>query len=251
MAKHFQVDTGGTLTTSLVSYYKLDSDSIDFWGSNNGTDTAMSYQSAGKVGNGATFNGSTSLVNFGNVLDAGSGPWSVALWLKTSTTGVSQHLIGKTFNDISPSWDVKINASNLISADISDAVDFDIVTSGTTTVTDGLWHLVIFTWVAGGAMHIYIDNVQADTGSSASSRNTTNTKNAKMGIDDAASPHFPYTGMLDEVGIWTKVLSAQEMTDLWNGGSGQTMVSGGGLFVATNPMSGMGCGGRFFANPLG
>lgn len=43
------------LDTNLVSYYKLDSNSNDSVGSNNGTDTSVSYV-AGKIGNAGSYN---------------------------------------------------------------------------------------------------------------------------------------------------------------------------------------------------
>lgn len=49
------------LTDNLISYYKLDSNSNDSVGTNNGTDTSVSYV-AGKIGNAASFNGSTSTI---------------------------------------------------------------------------------------------------------------------------------------------------------------------------------------------
>ncbi len=46
MAKQFQYDPTGTLTTGLVSYYKMEGNSNDFWGTNNGTDTSVTYGTA-------------------------------------------------------------------------------------------------------------------------------------------------------------------------------------------------------------
>jgi len=50
------VTTATTLVyqDSLVSYYKMENNSLDSWGSNNGTDTSVSYVS-GKISNAASF----------------------------------------------------------------------------------------------------------------------------------------------------------------------------------------------------
>ena len=42
---NFQVNTlsGGSLTTGLVSYWNMQGNSNDYYGSNNGTDTSVSY----------------------------------------------------------------------------------------------------------------------------------------------------------------------------------------------------------------
>jgi hypothetical protein len=48
--------------SGLVSYYKLESSSTDYYGTNNGVDTAVTY-GVGKIGNGAIFNGTTSNIS--------------------------------------------------------------------------------------------------------------------------------------------------------------------------------------------
>ena len=50
---------------NLVSYWKLDGNSNDSKGSNNGTDTGMSY-SAGLFDSAGVFNGSSSNINIAN-----------------------------------------------------------------------------------------------------------------------------------------------------------------------------------------
>ena len=50
MAKHFQVDSGGTLLTNLISYYKLD-DVNDYYASNNLTNNNTVTFVTGKIDN--------------------------------------------------------------------------------------------------------------------------------------------------------------------------------------------------------
>src|SRR5918911_70792 len=92
MAKHFQVDTGATLTTSLVSYWKLDGNSSDFYGSNSGSDTNMSY-TTGKVGNAASFNGSSSVIT---VSDNASLNFTTAISFATWVKKGASNLFGFT-----------------------------------------------------------------------------------------------------------------------------------------------------------
>ena len=53
-AKSFQVDTGGTLTTGLISYYQLE-DRLDFYSTNDLTNNGSTAFVAGKVNNAADF----------------------------------------------------------------------------------------------------------------------------------------------------------------------------------------------------
>src|SRR3990167_7184819 len=83
MAKVFQVDTGGTLTTNLTNYFKLEDES-DFWDTNTLTNgNSVTFTSA-KVNNGANF-GSTNTNKYlhnGDANDIGGGNNSISLWVK-------------------------------------------------------------------------------------------------------------------------------------------------------------------------
>ena len=94
MAIAFQVDTAGTLMTSLLAYYQLNSNSNDYLGAKNGTDTSVSY-GAGKVNNAATYNGSTSKSDLGNNFNfERTDSFSVAFWIKFTETN-NKFFIGK------------------------------------------------------------------------------------------------------------------------------------------------------------
>ena len=55
------------LRDNIVAYYKLDGNSNDSVGTNNGTDTAITYSVAnGKINQGAGYNGSTSKITISN-----------------------------------------------------------------------------------------------------------------------------------------------------------------------------------------
>lgn len=74
------------ISTGLVSYYKLDSNSNDSFGSNNGTDTSVSYVS-GKVSNAASFNGTSSKTIVGNPANLQLTNVSISTWIKSSGAG--------------------------------------------------------------------------------------------------------------------------------------------------------------------
>jgi hypothetical protein len=85
MAKQFQVDTGGTLTTSLLSYFKLEA-ATDYYGSNDLTNHNSVTFPAGKVNNGANFLAASSqwLSKSGN-LGIDGGACSFSFWVKVAS----------------------------------------------------------------------------------------------------------------------------------------------------------------------
>lgn len=102
------------------------------------------------------------------------------------------------------------------------------------TLTQGTWFMLTYTW--DGSNHkLFINGSATPTITGASTRtgtNTANTPNAtffKMAGSevDARFMH----GLLDEWGVWSRVLTSSEITELYNGGAGLTYSS------ATTPPS--------------
>ena len=96
-AKQFQVNTlsGGTLTTGLVSYWNMEGNSNDFYGSNNGTEYFRFLRTSyGKVNQGASFNGSTSYIAIPK--NSGTYPtgnvWSMAAWVYFNGTAYGSNV---------------------------------------------------------------------------------------------------------------------------------------------------------------
>lgn len=220
MAKRFQVDAGSTLTTSLVSYWKLDGNSNDFNASNNGTDTVITYQSSPAI--------KTQSANFASASSSkivltqpsfGSADRSVSFWINTGTNTANQNFIGNR-NDSVAWWRVLTKDSTHFYYETQS----NLVTSNAITFANSAWHHVIIT-MSGTTMAFYFDGSAAG-GATVTASNTNSSSNE---MQFGASHHSGYTdfynGNLDEIGVWTKTLSAQEISDLYNGGAGNTMLS--------------------------
>src|SRR6185295_228767 len=98
MAKQFQVDTGGTLLTGLVSYFQFE-DATDYYGSNPLTASGATFV-AGKVANCANFVKASSQYLY--AADSASlsitGSLSLAGWINFATVpsgGDHAHLFSK------------------------------------------------------------------------------------------------------------------------------------------------------------
>lgn len=86
----------------------------------------------------------------------------------------------------------------------------------------GTWYFVA-AWhdAAAGTVNIQVNNGPVDSTTTAgiAPPDTTHSLRIGMGSDAFANP---FDGRIDEVGFWKRVLIAQERTDLYNGGSGNT-----------------------------
>lgn len=73
---------------NLMSYYRLESDVVDYKSGKNGTATSLTY-GAGKNGNCAIFNGTTSNIQINNDPIFQLSVGSISLWLKATSSGSS------------------------------------------------------------------------------------------------------------------------------------------------------------------
>ena len=217
MAKHFQVDTGGTLTTNLLAYYKME-DATDYFGSYNGTATSVTFSSGnGKVNNGGGFNGTSSYIDEGGATMPLSGDMSMVGWFNPSNVNSSyQFMWGKGSGSI-PEGKVYLWGTNNHLVFYTGSTPLD---SGVTAV-NGTWYFVAVT-VSGTTGKIYVNSTTPTSGTV--QRSSLTATHVSIGQELGSGGQFA-AGSIDEVGFWNKVLSTQEITDLYNGGSGQTMVS--------------------------
>lgn len=226
MARVFQIDTAGTLLIGLVSYFKLE-DVNDFFGANHLTNVNAATFQAGKVNNGVKFNGTTQYLRRANVLSAATTNISMFGWVYIPTTSEKGCFWHNGYNAPGSGY-------NGYALGVGDT-QMDNVGNNLVGLLDGVawlsfakaigaagWHFVGMTRDAT-TWRGYVDNVVAAT--------TFTTDPAVPGSDfiigaDAPADTSPryWKDMVDEFGFWTKVLSAQEMTDLYNGGAGQTMI---------------------------
>lgn len=223
MAYVFQVDTDGTLNTGLVSYFKLE-DTTDIIGSNGLSDGGSTTFSTGKVGNAAYGDGSADYLTNASPtgLPTGANVRSISLWyyhpagegaaapryhLGYGTAATRQAFEFYTYRYQEFGFDVYTNSAYRSSAGVLTA--------------DTWYHFVLAydgtdvkIWMNGSAQTLTGATVALNTGTTAG---------FNILVRGTTGANYS-TGRVDEVGIWSKVLSAQEITDLYNGGSGQTMV---------------------------
>ena len=104
----------------------------------------------------------------------------------------------------------------------------------TTTINDNAWHHVVVTYDGSGndtGMLCYIDGSLDTTFATQSSRTTvgtnttTNSFNARVG---SASDNTGQgiNGLIDEVAVWNIVLTADQVSALYNNGDGANIESG-------------------------
>jgi hypothetical protein len=218
--------TGGggasSLLTDLAAYWKLEGTGtrFDSAGTNNLTDNGGVGSTIGKQGNAASFAGSVgqylSIASNSDV-SAGAGSKTWALWVKPNTVAPSfQALLGK---DANPPREYEI-----LMQDDDLRIDWFSPTRQNILIpnvfTAGSWHLVLFWYDSSdGSVNASINNgtVTTLTGATGNIERST-----PLTVGYRLAGPLTYDGLIDEIGIWDRVLTPAERTQLYNGGAGIT-----------------------------
>ena len=209
------------LNTNIISYFKLDDtspttaiDSVVSTG-NDGTVTGATHSATGIINTAYSFDGTGSdYISMGDVMDTGTGAYSVSAWVKTSYTGSWQQVVSKSAGSATSSWEIRLKTgTGQVDFSFREGAVFDGATS-TTSVTDGSWHHILLTRPAsGGTIVLYIDGVSSSTATN-NNRNTNNAFEFRVGKTDGTI--FPFNGQIDEVSVWNREITPTETTQIYD-----------------------------------
>jgi hypothetical protein len=207
------------LLDGLVAYWKLDEGSgtrIDSAGPNNLADNGSVGSTTGKVGNAALFNG----INFLTVTNPSlniTGAISIAGWVYAVSTSIQQVFGG--YASVPPYHGYGFGISVSIP---NKWVWFSGLpwTASTSDVALNTWTHIAFTLNSTGTLNIYL-NGALDRTTTAPVLSSYNGQRALGARADGIDQVFSGT-LIDEFGIWNRVLTASEMLILYNSGAGIT-----------------------------
>jgi len=189
--------------TGLVSRYKFDGDAADSVGGNDGTEVGNPTYSTGLHGQAIGLDGDGDYVNCGN--DASfdiTGSITLSALIKGTFNSNWDPIISKGFN-----WQ--------LTRGMSDEAAFFCIglgsLSGTTNINDDQWHHVAGVY-NGSRLYLYVDG-GLDASDSASGSLNVSTSNVYIG----GSPSQSFNGLIDDVRIYDRALSADEIRILFSG----------------------------------
>lgn len=231
------------LTTNLVSFWELEAASgtrVDSTGTGNDlTDNNTVTQAAGRVGNSAQFT-ATNLEYLSHSdaasLDPGDNDFSFIAWAYLNSKPITPMSILTKSNTVGD------NRGYYLLWSASDVFTFSLSTDGTSAGTTDLsattfgapslstWYMIAVTYNAGtNTLSIGVNGGTMDT-ASVSPGPFDGTASFLIGAYGQSVPVFYWDGRIDQVGLWSRVISGAEITALYNAGSGLSyaaMVGGG------------------------
>jgi hypothetical protein len=237
----YNADSVGSssLKTSLVSVYNGESNSNDSFGGNNGIERGGLTYTTGKIGNAFNLNGTTSYVDMGDVLDVGTSSWTYSMWFNVNNTA-SCVLFSKSIAAQGTGRIWATLSNNKIQFNFSTAPAFpaDIYTESTTTINTNTWYHVVFILDRNDKLKMYINGsletittpgtVVSNNLIPFSSVNYNNNNPFRIGSYTAADNTTPsglFNGKIDAFNIWNRVLTASEITELYNSGNGAQYIT--------------------------
>lgn len=203
------------LWDGLQAYYTADNTPNDALGTYNGTLTNGATYATGKINNGFSFDGVNDYVNiatsFGQSFSAPASAHSYSAWIyPTSVTGYN-FIINNGTGTIGTSM---LLGGNRISFFFNGGVN---LTASNVTISINTWTLVTVVYNGAGSVSFYKNGV-FDVARTVSWTETAGTATTNIGSYVKAN-HF-FDGIIDEVGAWNRALTSDEVTELYNAGSG-------------------------------
>ena len=208
------------LTDNLISFWKLDESSgdvLDAHGDNDGTNDGATPNVAGKINTAYSFDGSNDYINLPDInADINTG-YTLSAWIKTSMTTIG----GILTRDGSPRfWQFRIRSGKINFIRFYSGGNTNLVTAD--TYNDGDWHFVVATFSSSIGSKIYVDGVEE------ASDDVTNENIEGTGTDltigtierTYGGHEYYFDGIIDEVSFWSRYLTQEEVTQLWNSGDG-------------------------------
>lgn len=194
-------------------YLPLNGNSNDAKGSNNGSDSNITY-STGRFSQGAIFNGSSSVITTGSPVMSGTGQYSIGVWIKTSSNSSDNTIFTQRNDNSSGIWTLRMTAGKINFWDYNgSAFQFSTSSTSAIAINDDEWHLVIFTR-NGTAGRYYVDGILQGT-TTALSNLSWNSQVMKIGKDSVGNTYF--TGTKDEVFSFNRELTGTEIFELYTG----------------------------------
>lgn len=213
----FRISGSYKVASQMISYWKLDESSgnaADSVGSNTGTNVGTTTFSTGKVNNGSVHNGSSQYFTLPTI--GSNTNFSINLWAKGSADPAGDEALIAT-NDCL----VMFSGANFYVqawVDRNGTAGTNKAYTSSSDVNDlTQWHMYTVT-AAGSTYKKYIDGLEVGTFSIDSPGNSfaaSRIGNARRTSGTPAETYF-FNGTLDEVGYWSRAITADEIRTLYN-----------------------------------
>lgn len=207
---------------------------------NTGTFNTTTWQktdlpSRSYIYNSSSYAGSTGNISCGtttNLFPANGTAWSVSVWekLDSTVTGVQPRILDKSAAAQGPAIQINVTGGPFIQFAVAGSTQLLVITS--TTISSNAWHHIAVTWdgsTTAANVHIYIDTVEASYTTQQNGATLTNNAASAFLIGNRnLNDAQVWKGSITELGLFNKVLTTAQISDIYNNGLGDlTVITGG------------------------
>jgi len=204
---------------NLVGFWTGDGDFRDFAGEDqNGTNSGVTFK-VGKVGQSFNFTADPQNVSIPDSAAMRPANFTVEAWTKSTNNGGVRHIFAKTLGTgTSDSYVLWVENGNLNGSICS--TPSSCLQIGTSAPNTGEWHHLALTFDdASDTLRIFIDGVQATSGTTAISIGY-DTHPVLIGADYGNESIFDsWNGLIDEVSFYNRALTQPEIAAVYNAGT--------------------------------
>jgi hypothetical protein len=204
------------LPPGLISWWSGNGSANDIIGANNGTLVNGTSFAPGKVRQAFSLDGVDDHIIIPHNLNLNPANISVEAWIKAKNTSAYQIVIDKGHgNGNNSGWVLQIRPAGIVDFCYGNGtLDYACATS-TSILTDDAWHHVAGTF-DGAEVKMYIDGNLEDS-LAYSGTPQANDQDVYIGAAWWGEPRF-FSGLIDEVQIFSRALSAEEIAATYNAG---------------------------------
>lgn len=215
-------------TANLILYYGFDEvdGTTAFDESNNGNDGTMAggatHNSNGQVGYGCNFDGSDGQITINTALNPGAENFTMSMWADPDAFTGAPSLLSDKNSEASQGIKVRFTTGGAFRIIFQDGSSNEYDIQATTTISTGSWsHCAVSLDKVNNTCKMYVNGQSVSyTNNNSNNPNilgdmTTGTA-AKMGVDPDNTND--YDGHMDEIYIFNRALSDDEILDLYNRG---------------------------------
>jgi hypothetical protein len=225
------------LTTGLVAYYPFNGNANDESGNgNNGTvnGATLTTDRFGNVGKAYGFDGVSNNISFSKIPMQNTDNWCISSWVNAKSLNTIQTILllgvdnGNGGNSSLNGYSIGTGITGTLSSFVSIFSDIAPINSGS-DLSSNQWYSLIIQRV-NGVTNFYINGIKTNSASTVTPRTPT-----EFFIGSSTGIRY-FNGKIDDVRIYNRPLSSDEITDLYNSEKPATDLTTG--LVAYYPFNG-------------
>lgn len=229
------VKNDANLSTSLKSFWLLNEASgttrVDSHGSNDMSDTGTVGQTSGVSGFAADFEDSIpSYLSNSSTDYTETGDWSVSFWINPESLTTNHYVFNRNDAGLPLDMAIWVTSTGIITGEFRNPSNAKTTYTSSVTLSTATWtHVVVTADISAATIKIYVNGSEDTSASAVSTSATTMDQNhTTINIGQNQSGGNTYDGALHDAGLWTKILTSSEVTDLYNSGARLPYEAAGG-----------------------